>query len=79
MRFVVLARVVVAAASVTLVTAATLERREPGICSSPALGSTPFCGSYFGTCSGDGCKCRGLGGLGILGSVLNVGVSAHKV
>ena len=91
MRFAVLARVVVAAASVTLVAASTLERREPGTCSSSSSpeSSVPFCRGS-GDCSGDGCECQGLQDVLIVGSfpdlgngeintIQQIGVSARKV
>ena len=72
MRFAVLARVVVAAASVALVAATTLERRLPGTCSSSSYPKSPvpFCGRAFGGCSGDGCECTDLGKVKLGGGEL---------
>ena len=82
MRFAVLARVVVAAASVALVAATTLERRLPGTCSSSSYpkNPVPFCAGNPNECSGDGCTCEHLGIVGVgFGGNVNIGVSAHKV
>ena len=84
MRFATLANIVLAAASVSLVAAATLEQRQLGTCSSSALGALPLCGGAFGTCTGEGCECTDLGSIPSLGGILggtglDVGVSAREV
>ncbi|TBU37163.1 hypothetical protein BD309DRAFT_652714 [Dichomitus squalens] len=62
MRFTAVASIVLAASSVGLVNAATLEQRQLGSCSTSVLGDLklPLCGAIFGDCTGDGCECTEL-------------------
>ena len=79
MRFAILAKIVIAAASFTLVAATALERRLPGTCSSSAASSIPFCGDDIGDCSGDGCECTELGVLPDFRGVLSEGPNTFGV
>ncbi|EJF64514.1 hypothetical protein BD309DRAFT_969399 [Dichomitus squalens] len=71
MQFTALASIVLAAAQVSLVSAATLEQRQIlGSCSSTTL-PLPLCGSIFGACSGSGCACTNvLESIPIVGGTL---------